>query len=118
MDEMDVVVIGGGPAGFIAGQIASQLGGKVLLIENDRVGGICPNWGCIPMCFMDHCVEVIRSVKAAGNYGINTGEARIDYTKLMSEKNKIVQGKFGKAVRGSSPVKAIGYGGSAWESNH
>jgi len=92
MDDVDVLVIGGGPAGFVAAQVVSMLGGKVRLVEKERVGGICPNWGCIPMCFMDHCAEVIRTVKKAGNYGINTGEARIDYAKLMSEKDKVVQG--------------------------
>ncbi len=92
MDEIDVLVIGGCSAGFMSAQIASQLGGKVILVEKERVGGICPNWGCIPMCFMDHCVEVIRTVKTAGNYGISAGDARIDYAKLMSEKENVVQG--------------------------
>ena len=58
MDEKDVVVIGGGTAGFLAAQTAAQLGGGVIIVEKERLGGICPNWGCIPMCFMDRCVEV------------------------------------------------------------
>ena len=92
MDERDVVVIGGGSAGFLAAQIASQLGGNVLLVEKERVGGICPNWGCIPMCFMDHCVEVLKSVKEAEKDGINVGKVSIDFAKLMSEKEKVVKG--------------------------
>jgi pyruvate/2-oxoglutarate dehydrogenase complex dihydrolipoamide dehydrogenase (E3) component len=61
LDERDVVIIGGGPAGFMAAQRIVMLGGKATVVEKERVGGICPNWGCIPMCFMDHCVEVLRS---------------------------------------------------------
>lgn len=92
MDKRDVIVIGGGSAGFLAAEIASQLGGKVMLVEKEGIGGICPTWGCIPMCFMDHCVEVIKSAKAAGKDGINVGKVSIDFAKLMSEKEKVVKG--------------------------
>jgi len=92
LDTRDVVIIGGGTAGFLASQFASQRGGKVMLVEKEKVGGICPNWGCIPMCFMDHCVEVIRSVKEAAKDGINTGELSIDFARLMGEKDKVVRG--------------------------
>ena len=87
-----MIVIGGGSAGFLAAQRASQLGGKVLLVEKERVGGICPNWGCIPMCFMNHCVEVLKSVKAAEKNGINVGKVEIDFAHLMREKERIVKG--------------------------
>ena len=92
MDDRDVIVIGGGPAGFMAAQRASQLGGKVMLVEKEKVGGICPNWGCIPMCFMDHCVEVLKVIKEAKNDGINVGQVQVDFTRLLSEKEKIVNG--------------------------
>ncbi len=92
MAETDILVIGGGTAGFLSAQFAAQLGGRVTLVEKERVGGICPNWGCIPMCFMDHCIEVIRSIKEARKDGIDTGELRINYPKLISEKEKVVSG--------------------------
>jgi dihydrolipoamide dehydrogenase len=92
LEDRDLVVIGGGSAGFLAALIASQLGGNVLLVEKTRVGGICPNWGCIPMCFMDHFVEVLKSVKEAKEDGINVGKVSIDFAKLMSEKDKVVEG--------------------------
>ena len=92
MEDKDVIVVGGGSAGFLAAQSASQLGGNVLLVEKDKIGGICPNWGCIPMCFMDHCVEVIRTIKQAGREGINAGKIEIDYTRLIGEKDKVVSG--------------------------
>jgi dihydrolipoamide dehydrogenase len=90
--DTNVVVIGGGTAGFLSAQFAAQHGGKVTIVEKEGVGGICPTWGCIPMCFMDHCVEVIKSIKQAANDGINTGELRIDYPKLISQKEKVVRG--------------------------
>jgi dihydrolipoamide dehydrogenase len=90
--DTSVIVIGGGTAGFLSAQIAAQHGGKVMIVEREKVGGICPNWGCIPMCFMDHCVEVIRSIKEAANDGINTGGLQIDYNKLIGQKQKVVGG--------------------------
>lgn len=92
MDEMDLIVIGGGTAGFLSAQTAAQHGGKVMIVEKEKVGGICPNWGCIPMCFMDHCVDVIKSLKEAKRDGINVGKVEINYTRLMSEKEKVVKG--------------------------
>jgi dihydrolipoamide dehydrogenase len=90
--ETDVIVIGGGTAGFLAAQIAAQHGGRVTLVEKEKVGGICPNWGCIPMCFMDHCIGVIKSIKEARKDGIDAGEVKIDYPRLMDEKEKVVRG--------------------------
>jgi dihydrolipoamide dehydrogenase len=92
LNEKKVVVIGGGTAGFLSAQAAAQSGGKVVIVEKERVGGICPNWGCIPMCFMDHCADVIRTIKKASKNGINAGEIEIDYTKLINEKEKVVRG--------------------------
>lgn len=92
MDERDVIVIGGGTAGFLAAQRASMLGGKVMLVEKEKLGGICPNWGCIPMCFMAHCAEVLKSLKEVKNYGIDVGKVRVDFSRLMSEKEKTVKG--------------------------
>ena len=92
MEEKDVVVIGGGTAGFLAAQTAAQLGGRVIIVEKESLGGICPNWGCIPMCFMDRCVEVVRTLKNAGSYGIDIGAYNIDYNRLIGEKDKTVRG--------------------------
>ena len=90
LDTRDIVVIGGGPAGFIAAQKASQLGGKVMLVEKEKLGGICVNWGCIPMCFLTHRAEFLKFIKEARNDGINTGNVQIDFPRFMSEKQRIV----------------------------
>jgi dihydrolipoamide dehydrogenase len=89
----DVLVIGGGPAGFVAAFRASQLGGKVLLVEKEKLGGVCVNWGCIPMCFMEHFVGVLHSLRQVTDEGIiDAGEIKIDYGKLISEKDKVIRG--------------------------
>jgi len=92
LDKKDVVVIGGGTAGFLSAQAAAQHGGNVIIVEKEKVGGICPNWGCIPMCFMDHSVDVLNSLKQAKRNGIDTGELKIDYARLMEEKDRVVKG--------------------------
>jgi dihydrolipoamide dehydrogenase len=92
LDKKDVIVIGGGTAGFLASQFAAQVGGKVVVVEKEKLGGICPNWGCIPMCFMDRCVEVIRTMKLADSYGIGSDGINIDYQRLIGEKEKTVKG--------------------------
>ena len=92
MSKKKVVVIGGGTAGFLSAQSAAQNGGEVIIVEIEKVGGICPNWGCIPMCFMDHCVDVIRSLKTTKDIGINIGKVEIDYSQLIKAKNRVVKG--------------------------
>ncbi|MBN1189741.1 MAG: dihydrolipoyl dehydrogenase [Dehalococcoidales bacterium] len=92
MEEKDVIVIGGGSAGFLAAQRVAMHGGSVKVVEEKRLGGICPNWGCIPMCFLERCVEVIRTAREAYNDGIDTGEVKIDFARMMKEKNRVVGG--------------------------
>ncbi len=91
MDERDIIVIGGGAAGFLAASRASQLGGSVMLVEKEKLGGICVNWGCIPMCFLVHCAEVLKSIKEVKKDGIDVGKVRFDFARLMSEKEKVIK---------------------------
>lgn len=95
MDKKDVVIVGGGTAGFLAAQSAAQYGGKVVILEKEKVGGICPNWGCIPMCYMERCVDVIKTLKDTKRYGISAGSVEIDFAQLMSGKDRVVGGVVG-----------------------
>ncbi len=90
MERGDVVIIGGGPAGYIAAIRAAQLGGKVTLVEWDKLGGTCLNRGCIPTKFMLHSVETYRSLKTAGRYGISVSGANLELAKMQAAKNKVV----------------------------
>jgi len=90
-NDVDIIVVGGGSAGFMAGVRAAQLGGKVMVLEKERIGGICPIWGCIPMLFLFQCVEFLELMKEAKEYGFNIGEVNLDFARLMSVKKKVVE---------------------------
>jgi len=90
VEERDIVIIGGGPAGYVAAIRASQLGGKVTLIENDALGGTCLNRGCVPSKSLLHSVELYQSMKNAAQYGINAPNVSIDLAKMQSHKSKTI----------------------------
>ena len=90
MEKSDLVVIGGGPGGYVAAIRAAQLGGKVTLVEEDKLGGTCLNRGCIPTKFMLRSVETYQLVKSAGQYGISVSGASLDISKMQANKDKVV----------------------------
>jgi len=90
MEERDVVVIGGGPAGYVAAIRASQLGGKATLVEEKKLGGICLNTGCIPTKFLLHSVDIYQSIKTAEQYGISAAEVSFDLAKMQAHKNRVI----------------------------
>jgi dihydrolipoamide dehydrogenase len=90
VEKRDVVVVGGGPAGYVAAIRAAQLGGKVTLVEAEKLGGTCLNRGCIPTKFMLHSVETYQLVKAAGRYGINVSGATLELAKMQAAKHKVI----------------------------
>ena len=90
MKQSDVVIVGGGPAGYVAAIRASQLGGKVILIERDSLGGTCLNRGCIPTKALLHSVGVLESARKGKDYGVNVEGISIDFVKMMSHKNTVV----------------------------
>jgi len=65
-DKYDISIIGGGPGGYVAAIKASQLGMKVALFEEERLGGVCLNWGCIPTKSLLHSAEFIEEAKDFG----------------------------------------------------
>lgn len=91
MDERDVVIIGGGPAGYAAAIRVSQLGGKATLIENETLGGTCLNRGCIPTRTFARAAELFDMGKDAKNYGITYNDISVDLAKMMARKDTIVK---------------------------
>jgi len=77
-DRYDVVVIGGGPGGYVAAIKAAQLGMKTALVEAQRLGGVCNNWGCIPTKAMLESAKYARKVGELGDFGITVGEVKLD----------------------------------------
>ena len=68
--KYDVIVIGGGPGGYVAAIRAAQLGMKTALVERDALGGVCLNWGCIPTKSLLKNAEVARNLHNAKDWGI------------------------------------------------
>jgi dihydrolipoamide dehydrogenase len=77
-DKYDVVVIGGGPGGYVAAIKAGQLGMKVALVEAQKLGGVCNNWGCIPTKAMLESAKYARKVGELADFGITVGEVKLD----------------------------------------
>lgn len=91
MQKYDVIVIGGGPGGYVSAIRAAQLGAKVALIEKGSVGGTCLNKGCIPTKAIIACTNLYERMQKAESYGISCGETKIDLKKVVDRKNRIVQ---------------------------
>jgi dihydrolipoamide dehydrogenase len=91
MEDRQVVIIGGGPAGYTAAIRVTQLGGKATVVEKDTIGGICLNHGCIPTVALARAVELLEMGKNAKDYGINYEDARVDFKKMMSKKEAVVR---------------------------
>jgi dihydrolipoamide dehydrogenase len=91
MEDRDVVIIGGGPAGYTAAIRVTQLGGKATIIEKDAIGGICLNHGCIPTVALARAVELIEMGKNAKDYGITYKNMEVDFQRMMSKKETVVR---------------------------
>ncbi len=89
----DVVVIGGGPAGYVGAIKAAQLGAKVAIVEKDEYGGTCLNRGCIPTKTYVKNAELIHGLKELKARGVNLGDDsfEIDMKKIVSYKNRVVR---------------------------
>ncbi|MBO88411.1 MAG: dihydrolipoyl dehydrogenase [Rickettsiales bacterium] len=87
--KFDVVVVGGGPGGYVAAIRAAQLGMKTALVEEQHLGGICLNWGCIPTKALLRTAEVYRNIQHAETYGISVKAANIDLEKVIDRSRKV-----------------------------
>ena len=70
-DNFDMVVLGGGPGGYVAAIRAAQLGMKTAVVEREHLGGICLNWGCIPTKALLRSAEVFHMLQHAKDYGLS-----------------------------------------------
>lgn len=87
----DVVVIGGGPGGYVAAIRGAQLGGKIGLVESKRIGGTCLNVGCIPTKALVHSASTYLRVKDSEKYGIKTNKVSLDMSLVMAHKENTVE---------------------------
>ncbi len=84
MKEFDVIVIGSGPGGYTTAIRASQLGFKTAIIEKDRLGGICLNWGCIPTKALLKNAELMNGIKHLDEFGITVENVKFDFEKIIA----------------------------------
>ncbi len=84
-----VVVIGGGPGGYVCAIRAAQLGTGVVLVEKDLLGGTCLNRGCIPTKALLACTEALETIREAEEFGIKVGEPEPDLGAMIQRKNAI-----------------------------
>lgn len=90
--EFDVIVIGGGPGGYVAAIRAAQLGAKVAIVEKDKLGGTCLNRGCIPTKSLAASAELVHLLRNAATFGINVEGFSVDFQRVMERKEEIVDG--------------------------
>jgi dihydrolipoamide dehydrogenase len=95
--EYDLIVIGGGPAGYAGAIRAGQLGKKVACIEMERAGGTCLNWGCIPTKALLKSAELYRLFQKADTFGLKVQGVEFDFAKVM-ERSRSVASQMAKGV--------------------
>ncbi len=89
MAEYDLIVVGGGPGGYVAAIRASQLGLKVALVEREHLGGICLNWGCIPTKALLRSSEINHLLHSLDAYGFKADNISFDFQKIIGRSRAI-----------------------------
>lgn len=89
MERYDLVVIGAGPGGYVAAIRAAQLGLKTVVVEKDRPGGVCLNWGCIPSKALLTSAELYENLKESERHGIKVNGLSVDYAQVIKRSREV-----------------------------
>lgn len=128
--SFDILIIGGGPGGYVAAIRAAQLGFKTCVVEKQHLGGICLNWGCIPTKALLRSAEIYHYMQHADNYGLSAKDVSFDIEKVIGrsrgvskqlnggvghllKKNKVTVVDGTGVLKGSSKVAVTGTDGKA-----
>src|SRR5277367_2608983 len=89
--SFDLIVLGGGPGGYVAAIRAAQLGMKTALVERDQLGGICLNWGCIPTKALLRTSEINHLLQHLDQYGFSAKDVSFDLKKIVDRSRKVAK---------------------------
>jgi len=107
--DYDLIVIGGGPAGYVGAIRAAQLGKKVVCVEMERAGGTCLNWGCIPTKALLKSAEIKQLLGHVGDYGLSlSGEVKFDFAKIMG-RSRTVSDQMARGIEYLFKTKKVDY---------
>ncbi|WP_174296407.1 dihydrolipoyl dehydrogenase [Sphingomonas bacterium] len=98
-DTFDLIILGSGPGGYVSAIRASQLGLKVAIVERERLGGICLNWGCIPTKALLRTSEIYHYMTHAADYGLKAENISFDLGKVVDRSRKVA-GQLNAGVKG------------------
>lgn len=87
--DYDIIIVGGGPGGYVGAIRAAQLGKKVAIIEKESLGGICANWGCIPTKALLKNAQVLDVIKNANKFGIEIPSYKVNWNKIVQRSRNI-----------------------------
>ena len=88
-ESFDVIVVGGGPGGYVCAIRCAQLGLKTAVVERDRMGGICLNWGCIPTKALLRSSEIWHLMHRLGEFGFSADNFKFDIAKIVSRSRAV-----------------------------
>ncbi len=111
--SFDLVVVGGGPGGYVAAIRASQLGMKVALVEREHLGGICLNWGCIPTKALLRSSEIHHMLHNLDAYGLSAKEIKFDIKKVVERSRGVatqLSGGIGHLLKKNKVTVFMGFG--------
>src|SRR5881394_3846389 len=89
--DFDIIVVGGGPGGYVAAIRAAQLGLKTAIVERENLGGICLNWGCIPTKALLRSAEMLHHMQHADSFGLVAGEVKPDLAKIVARSRAVAK---------------------------
>jgi dihydrolipoamide dehydrogenase len=98
-DAYDLIILGSGPGGYVAAIRASQLGLKVAIVEREKLGGICLNWGCIPTKALLRTSEINHYLTHASAYGLSAERVSFDLARIVDRSRKVA-GQLNAGVKG------------------